>query len=136
MWEVKLLTYTSRVMIQCEDKAFDLFRQLWREFNESPNHVYSFYNEHTQVFCFLWDNIHWDVSYTSIKIFNNLMQELSKDEYRTVIGYGFKCLQIREDYSLQKISNFRGDFVFPDFQINIDFTFPQKYKQTENNNLL
>lgn len=119
------------IMIQCESEVYNLFKELWNEFGCKPDKFYYFYNGSVQTYCMRWLGSSWDTKSNAISAFNALMFELSRDEYKNRQGYGYKCLQIHEDYSLGKFSNFRGDFIFIDFQINIDFNFPEVYNSKE-----
>ena len=121
----------SDVMIQCEVEAYKLFKALWDEYGQKPTKAYKFYNGTVYVYCLRWLGNDWNSESQATKVFNNLMRVLSTDEYKNVKEYGYKCLQIHENYTFGKFSNFRGDFLFIDFQINIEFNFPEIYSSKE-----
>ena len=88
--------YRSEVAIKCEEKAFEMFKEVCRKVNYLPDKIYKEGNE----YILYWDWTKWYEDFDWIQAIISVMDRLdklndSKSDKDT--GYGYKFLRLGED---------------------------------------
>lgn len=86
--------YRSEVAIKCEEKAYELFKQVFteEELYIAPDKIYKDGDD----YILYWDWIKWYEEYDGVKAIEDVMLDLD-DHGNKDGGYGYKFMRLGED---------------------------------------
>lgn len=86
--------YRSEVAIKCEQKAFEMIKEVCRKVEVVPDKVY----KEDSCYILWWSWIKWDDWYDDVLEIETVLKELDKlkDPLETGTGYGYKFMRIGE----------------------------------------
>lgn len=86
--------YRSEVAIKCEEKAYELFKQVFteKELYIAPDKIY----KDGDNYILYWDWIKWYEEYKGVKAIEDVMIDLD-DHGNKDGGYGYKFMRLGED---------------------------------------
>lgn len=117
------MSIKSDVGIQCEEKAFELFKEAWEKVDFLPGRIYLNRDSGVKVYTAIWEYVKWENEYSDIKAIEDVIEQLTSDDFTSTEGYAFSLVEITENNDIYTRSNDRGYKVL-DFCAEVTFNLP------------
>jgi hypothetical protein len=116
--------FRSQVIILCENKAFEEIKNLYRELSYADTiKYYSGNGKETPYYYIEYEYVKWRYSDFGIGITNKLCS------LNNIDGYGFKIIDIGDDYSTIESANDIGENRFYDYYVIAEIHRSEEYNQ-------
>ena len=107
------------VIIRCEVKAFQMFKDAWESVDFKPYKVLQSAEDGN--YTIKWNSIKWYRGFTDVDAIEKVCDILCDMNEE---GYAYKKIHIGENNSTEEYSNTLGEDVFADFYVIVDVNLP------------
>lgn len=114
--------YRSDVTIRCEEKAKDLFKDVWSEYDFAPDEICLSGEVGNETYTLKWEWVKWYEGFDEVDAIIGVCNSLEGDNED---GYAYKLIEICEDYATYERANDRGNEVFADFYVITSVNLPK-----------
>lgn len=120
------MSYISNVIIQCEKKAYELFKEAWVRADFKPNSIFRSFSDGVELYTIKWKDVKWYDCFHDVGAITSVMDKLN-EEYNDKEGYAYKCIKIGEDNATDERENEAAECVLKDFYVIVSVNLPEKY---------
>lgn len=120
--------YRSDVTVRCEEKAFQMFKEVWEREDFKPNRIFESGEDGNYTYTFVWNWVKW---YDGFKEVDAIMDVCYTLDEKNEDGYAYKMIEIGEDNTTEEYSNEAGYDVFADFYVVVDVNLPSDIREIE-----
>lgn len=100
--------YRSDVSIICEEKAFEMLKEVWYEIDFEPDKVLS--NDNNE-YIIQWEFVEWYHNLPAIEMLEEVLNMLD-EEYDEMKGYAYKEIRVGTDGAVEENCNTRGSEIY------------------------
>ena len=114
--------YRSNASICCFEKAFEKFKEAYEKHNYKPDDVEEISEG---VYILTWEWTKWYEEFDNVIAINDVMNELTEDEFNNKKEYAFKFIRVGEDdEDVEVEANRSGSVIFESFYSYTMVNFP------------